>query len=88
MATDSPPSADQKPPKLRWYQYRLRSLFVLTTLVAVACSWLAVMMMKVEGGGRKVRSTRYGVRSMEWSGRRREVLAERFCWFRIAYFRR
>lgn len=31
-------------PKLRWYQYRLRSLFILTFLVAVACSWLAVKM--------------------------------------------
>jgi hypothetical protein len=40
METDSPPTADQKQPKLRWYQYRLRSLFILTTLVAIACSWL------------------------------------------------
>jgi internalin A len=32
------------PSKLRWYQYRLRSLFILTTLVAIACSWLAVTM--------------------------------------------
>jgi hypothetical protein len=43
MATDSPPIAEQKSRKLRWFQYRLRSLFVLTTLVAIACSWLAVM---------------------------------------------
>jgi len=28
-------------PKRRWYQYSLRSLFVLTTLVAIACSWYA-----------------------------------------------
>ena len=33
-----------RPDKLRWYQFRLRSLFILTTLVAVACSWLAVTM--------------------------------------------
>ncbi len=26
-------------PKLHWYQFSLRSLFVLTTLVARACSW-------------------------------------------------
>ena len=25
--------------KLRWYQYKLSSLFILTTLVAIACSW-------------------------------------------------
>jgi hypothetical protein len=40
-------SADQSTPpkpKLRWYQYRLRTLFILTFLVAVACSWLAVKM--------------------------------------------
>jgi hypothetical protein len=29
-------------PKLRWYQYRLRTLFLITFLVAVAYSWLAV----------------------------------------------
>jgi hypothetical protein len=40
--TESPPTADTKQPKLRWYQYRLRSLFVLTTLVAILCSWLTV----------------------------------------------
>jgi hypothetical protein len=43
MAID-PPQPDQPPPELRWFQYRLRSLFVLTTLVAIACSWLAVTM--------------------------------------------
>ena len=31
-------------PKLRWYQYSLRSLFILTTLVACACSWYAYEM--------------------------------------------
>jgi hypothetical protein len=25
--------------KLRWYQYKLGSLFILTTLVALACGW-------------------------------------------------
>jgi hypothetical protein len=44
METDSLPTADVKPPKLRWFQFRLRSLFILTTLVAIACSWLAVEM--------------------------------------------
>ena len=36
--TDSPEH------KLRWYQYSLRSLFILTTLVAFACSWYATVM--------------------------------------------
>jgi hypothetical protein len=40
MESDSPSTAE-KPPKLRWFQYRLRSLFILTTLVAIACSWLS-----------------------------------------------
>jgi hypothetical protein len=43
MEPQPSPTADQ-PPKLRWFQYRLRSLFVLTTLVAVGCSWLTVTM--------------------------------------------
>ena len=34
------PAAEKKRPRLRWYQYRLRSLFVLTTLVAIGMSWL------------------------------------------------
>jgi hypothetical protein len=40
-------SADQTTPpkpKLRWYQYRLRTLFVVMFLTAAACSWLAVKM--------------------------------------------
>lgn len=36
------PTAEQKPPKLRWYQWRLRSLFLLTLLVATGMSWLTV----------------------------------------------
>jgi hypothetical protein len=32
--------------KLRWYQYRLRSLFVVTILVALASSWFAVEMQR------------------------------------------
>jgi hypothetical protein len=44
MEIDSSRTAEKQPPKLRWHQYRLRSLFVLTTLVAVACSWLTVTM--------------------------------------------
>ena len=27
--------------KRRWYQYSLRSLFVVTTLFSIACSWYA-----------------------------------------------
>ena len=34
----------EKPSKLRWYQWRLRSLFILTLLVAVGMSWLTVEM--------------------------------------------
>jgi hypothetical protein len=39
MEIESSPTA--KKHKLRWFQYSLRSLFILTTLVASACSWLA-----------------------------------------------
>ena len=33
-------------PKRRWFQYSLRSLLVLVTLFAIACSWYAVEMQK------------------------------------------
>ena len=42
--TASEPQPAAPPHKLRWFQYRLRSLFLLTFLVAIACSWLAVRM--------------------------------------------
>jgi hypothetical protein len=51
MATDSPPTAEQPAPKLRWFQYRLRSLFILTTLVAIGCSWLTVTIQSQRKGG-------------------------------------
>jgi hypothetical protein len=34
--------------KLRWYQYSLRSLFILSFLVAIASSWLAVEMRQAK----------------------------------------
>jgi hypothetical protein len=42
MRTDSLPTAEP-PPKLRWFQYSLRSLFVLTTLVAIGMSLIATL---------------------------------------------
>ena len=44
LKTDSLPAAEKKPPKLRWYQYSLRSLFLLTLLVAIGMSYVAVTM--------------------------------------------
>jgi hypothetical protein len=41
METDPLPTAETPKTKLRWYQYSLRSLFVLTTLVAIGMSWVA-----------------------------------------------
>ena len=41
METDSSPVAE-KQPKLRWFQYSLRSLFLLTLFVAIGMSWLTV----------------------------------------------
>jgi hypothetical protein len=34
-------------PKLRWFQYSLRTLLVFVTLCAIPCSWLAVKMQQV-----------------------------------------
>ncbi len=39
MTTDQPTAPK---PKRRWYQYSLRTLMVVVTLFAVACSWFAV----------------------------------------------
>jgi hypothetical protein len=40
----SPSESVEKPVKrkLRWYQYSLRTLLIVVTLFAVACSWSAV----------------------------------------------
>jgi hypothetical protein len=35
-------------PKLRWFQYSLRTLMVFVTLCAIPCSWLAVKMQQVK----------------------------------------
>jgi hypothetical protein len=43
METDSPSTAE-KPRKLRWYQWRLRSMFLLMLLVAIGMSYVAVEM--------------------------------------------
>jgi Leucine-rich repeat (LRR) protein len=44
METDSLTTVEQKPPKLRWYQWRLRSMFLLILLAAIGMSWLTVTM--------------------------------------------
>ncbi len=49
--------------RLRWYQYSLRSLFVLTVLVAIAGSWFAVKKQQVE-------KQRAAVRAIEKLGAR------------------
>ena len=48
MPADQPITPKQN---LRWYQYRLRSLFILTFLVAVASSWVAVTMRQTKTDG-------------------------------------
>jgi hypothetical protein len=44
MEIDPPPIAGKGQFKLRWYQYRLRSLFLVTFLVAIGMSYVAVTM--------------------------------------------
>jgi hypothetical protein len=39
---------DSTKPKLRWYQFSLRTLLVFMTLCAVACSWLAVKVQQAK----------------------------------------
>ena len=35
-------------PKLRWFQFSLRTLLIVVTLCAIPCSWLAVKMRRAE----------------------------------------
>ena len=39
-------AASMKRPRLRWYQYSLRTLFLLTLIVSLLMSWHAVKMKK------------------------------------------
>ncbi len=48
MATEFTPAPAAPPPKLRWYQYRLRSLFVLMLLATIPLGWLRVKMNAAE----------------------------------------
>ena len=41
MKADPLPAAEKKLPKLRWYQFSLRTLFLFVTACAIACSWFA-----------------------------------------------
>jgi hypothetical protein len=43
MKADGVSIADRAPARLRWYQWRLRSMFILTFLVALGMSWLRVV---------------------------------------------
>jgi hypothetical protein len=40
------PQPVEPKPKLRWYQYGLRTLLIVVTLCAIPCSWLAVKLQK------------------------------------------
>lgn len=39
MEADSPHTADQPYPKLRWFQYRLRSLLLMPVVCGLVCWW-------------------------------------------------
>jgi hypothetical protein len=43
-ASDTETLACVAKPRLRWYQFSLRSLLIFVTLCAIACSWLATWM--------------------------------------------
>jgi hypothetical protein len=64
--------ADAPKPKLRWYQYSLRSLFLLTLLVAIGMSYVAVTMKnqrKQKAAGREMEKAGARVKSERtWLG--------------------
>src|SRR5437867_11243655 len=35
-------------PKLRWYQFSLRSMFIVVTLLAIPCGWYGMKMQQVK----------------------------------------
>jgi hypothetical protein len=52
--TDSRPAIS----RLRWYQFRLRTLMVVVLLVAVACSWFTVKRQRARRQARQVQAIR------------------------------
>jgi hypothetical protein len=73
MKTDALPVIEKKPFKLRWYQWRLRTMFLATLLVAIGMSYIAVEMryqrkqwvsaeeIKEAGGSVEYERTRLGI---------------------------
>ncbi len=69
MEADPLPTAEKKPPKLRWYQWRLRSMLILTLLVAIGMSYVAVTMRnqrKQTAAGEKIMGAG-GTLGVEWT---------------------
>ena len=57
MEADFLLATERKPPKLRWYQWRLRSFFAATLLVAIGMS-VAVTMRNQEDNMKRRRQLR------------------------------
>ena len=55
---DQPMTTPTPKPKLRWFQFSLRTLLVFVTLCAFACSWLAVKMKQAERQRKAVEAIR------------------------------
>lgn len=45
------PTAEQKQRKLRWFQWRLRSMFILTLVMAIGMSYVAAKERSIFRGG-------------------------------------
>ena len=65
MTASTPPPAEP-PQKLRWFQYSLRSLFLLTLVVAIGMSWYTVT---VQDG----RNQKAAAKVIRWAGSPRRV---------------
>jgi hypothetical protein len=60
MSVAEPQSAVPKP-KLRWYQFSLRTLLVFVTLSAIPCSWVGMRMRQAERQAERQRAAVEGI---------------------------
>ena len=67
MSMTKPQPAAPKP-KLRWFQFSLRSMLIFVTLCAIVCSWIATKMQNVKQQWEQLKPQREALRRIEHAG--------------------